>query len=295
MPATPAQSSFLLVNPLSGSYSRILHDRILSQLRSSGIVPECLTVTGPEDARRVCAEIEKASQNPLIIVAGGDGTINAVVNALTPGCATLAILPVGTANVLALELGLNGIADGIARIVRGRSRALAVGVVERAGSEDQRFVLMAGIGLDGEIVQGVRTGEKRLLKKGAYLLSALRCLLKWPRGSFPLRADGRSLECHSVIISNGARYGGNLVLIPAADISEPQLDLFCITTESRRAYLRIIFSVLAGRPCRPGDVTLLRAGQVEVGGERAIQLDGDYLGQAPARISVVADFARIVV
>ncbi|MBK5276223.1 MAG: diacylglycerol kinase family lipid kinase [Desulfuromonadales bacterium] len=288
-------NSFLLINPLSGSYSRALHDEILSSLQGAGFFPECRTVTGPDDARRVCAEIEAASENPLVIVAGGDGTINAVINALSPGRATLAVLPVGTANVLALELGIGSVADGIGRIARGSTRKLSVGVLERAGFAAQRFVLMAGIGLDGDIVGGVRVREKRLLKKGAYLLSALRCLLKWPQGRFTLLADGHSVECHSVIVCNGSRYGGNLVLTPEANLFEPLLDLFCITTESRWSYLRIITAVMAGRPCRPGDVALLRAGQVQVEGERAIQLDGDYLGQFPVRISVVADFAGIIV
>lgn len=288
-------NSFLLINPLSGSYSRALHDEILSSLQGVGVSPVGLTVTGPDDARRVCAEIEAGSENPLVIIAGGDGTVNAVVNALSAGRATLAILPLGTANVLALELGISTVADGIRRIVRGDTRPLAVGLIEGEGGLSRRFLLMAGIGLDGEVVRGVRISEKRLFKKGAYLLSALRCMLTWQRGRFSLLADGRPVECHSVVICNGARYGGNLILMPEADISEPLLDLFCITTESRWSWLRIISSVLAGRPCRSGDVTLLRAGQVEVGGERAIQLDGDYLGQAPVRVSTIAGFARIIV
>jgi len=288
-------NSFLLINPLSGSYSRALHDEIISSLQGVGVSPVCLTVSGPADARRACAEIEAASENPLVIVAGGDGTVNAVVNALSPGRVTLAVLPLGTANVLALELGIGTVADGIARIARGTTRALAVGLIEGAGGLSRRFLLMAGIGLDGDIVRGVRTREKRLFKKGAYLLSALRCLLTWQGGRFALLADGRTLECHSVVICNGARYGGSLVLMPGADISEPMLDLFCITAESRRSWLRIISSILAGRPCSMGDVTLLRAGQIEVGGDRAIQLDGDYLGQAPVRVSTMAGFARIIV
>jgi diacylglycerol kinase (ATP) len=287
-------NSFLLINPLSGSYSRALHDEILSSLRGVGVSPACLTVNGPDDARRACAGIEAECENPLVIVAGGDGTVNAVVNALSPGRATLAVLPLGTANVLALELGISTAADGIARIARGSTRPLAVGLIEGAGVS-RRFLLMAGIGLDGDIVRGVRTWEKRLFKKGAYLLSALRCLLRWRRGRFPLLADGAALECHSVVICNGARYGGNRILMPAADISEPMLDLFCITTVSRLSWLRVVTSILAGRPCRPGDVTLLRAGQVEVGGDRAIQLDGDYLGQAPVRVGTIAGFARIIV
>jgi diacylglycerol kinase family enzyme len=202
---------------------------------------------------------------------------------------------VGTANVLALELGISSVADGIARIVRGDSRPLAVGLIEGAGGLSRRFLLMAGIGLDGEVVRGVRTGEKRLLKKGAYLLSALRCLLAWQGGRFPLLADGRTVECHSVVVCNGARYGGRLVLMPDADISEPMLELFCITTDSRWSWLRIVVATLAGRPCRPDDVTRVRATKIEAGGDRAIQLDGDYLGQAPVRISTIGGFARIVV
>ena len=294
MPSPSPHKSFLLINPLSGSHSRALHDEILSSLQGVGIFPACLTVTGPVDACRVCAEIEAASENPLVIVAGGDGTVNAVVNALTPGRATLAILPLGTANVLALELGITTVADGIARIARGATRPLAVGLAEGEGGVGRRFLLMAGIGLDGDIVRGVRMWEKRLFGKSAYLLSALRCLLAWRRGRFSLLADGCAVECHSVVICNAARYGGNRILVTGADISEALLDLFCITADSRWSYLRIISSILAGRPCRSGDVTLLRAGQVEVGGDRAIQLDGDYLGQAPVRVSTIAGFARII-
>src|SRR5450631_3349756 len=158
-------TSFLLINPLSGSYSPALCSELLSLLDSIPCTPRVLTVTGPDDALRVCAELEGASKNPLVIIAGGDGTVNAVVNALTPGRATLAILPVGTANVLALELGITSLADGIRRIARGSTRPLAVGLVGGVDGFSRRFLLMAGIGLDGDIVQGVRTREKRLLKK----------------------------------------------------------------------------------------------------------------------------------
>ncbi|MBL0226574.1 MAG: diacylglycerol kinase family lipid kinase [Geobacteraceae bacterium] len=294
MPPGSTESSFLLINPLSGSYSRALHDEIISLLQGVDISPACLTVSGPEDAGRVCSDIESISENPLVIVAGGDGTVNAVVNALTPGSATLAVLPVGTANVLALELGIRSVADGISRIARGETKPLVVGLIEGEGGLSRRFLLMAGIGLDGDIVRGVRIGEKRLFKKGAYLLSALRCLLTWRRGTFPLLADGHLVECHSAIICNGARYGGRLVLTPEADISEAQLDLFCVTAESRSSWLRVMASLLAGRPCRPEDVTRLRARQVQVDGNRSVQLDGDYFGQAPVRISTIAGFARII-
>lgn len=284
---------FLLINPLSGSYSPSLRNKLLTQLMSAGITPEVMTVTGPEDARRVCALIEESVENPVVLVAGGDGTINAVINALAPGRSILGILPVGTANVLAHELGVGSLESAIECIAAGNSRSLAVGLMEDGAGLSRRFVLMAGIGLDGGIVHGVRPQEKRFLKKGAYLLSALRILLRWPRGRFSVVADGAALECHSVIICNGARYGGNLELVPEADISEPWLDLFCITSESRRSYLGIIASVLLGRSRERIDVKRLRASRITVGGDRPVQLDGDGCGRAPVKVGVLPDFARI--
>jgi len=284
---------FLLINPLSGSYSPSLRNQLLTQLESAGITPEVMTVTGPEDARRVCGLIEDSVENPVVLVAGGDGTINAVINALVPGRSILGILPVGTANVLAHELGVGSVESAIKCIADGNSRPLAVGLLENDAGLSRRFVLMAGIGLDGGIVQGVRPLEKRVLKKGAYLLSALLLLMKWPRGRFLVVADGYSLECHSVIICNGARYGGNLELVPEADISEPLLDLFCITSESRRSYLGIIASVLSGRSRERDDVKCLRASRITVGGDRPVQLDGDGCGQAPVTVGVLPNFARI--
>jgi YegS/Rv2252/BmrU family lipid kinase len=288
-------NTFLLINPLSGSYSPTLRSRLQAQLSAAGIAPKVMTVTGPQDAVTVCSEIETSSDNPLIIVAGGDGTINAVVNALQPGFATLAILPIGTANVLAHELGISSVSDGIRRIAAGHSEPLAVGVIAPAEGSVSRFILMAGIGLDGSIVKGVRTWEKRTLKKGAYLLSALRCLISWDRSRFVLRADEHELECHSVIISNAARYGGNFILFPDADLSQPLLELFCITSTSRWSYLMIMLASLAGCTCRREDVTRLCAAQIELHGTCPIQLDGDYYGQAPVRVSTIADFARIIV
>lgn len=287
--------AYLLINPLSGSYTSSLPDRLLALLQAAGISAEIETVTGPQDALRVGAALEAASEHPLIIVAGGDGTFNAVVNAITPRRCTLAILPVGTANVLAHELGIRDVADGIARIARGESRPLSVADINGADGHRHRFILMAGVGLDGRIVDGVREWEKRAFKKGAYLLSALRCLLRWDCSRFTVQAAGHSLDCHSIIIGNASRYGGNLVLMPDADLFEPQLELFCVTATSRWSYLRVMACVLTGHRCRREDVTRLHSAEIQVSGDRPIQLDGDYYGTAPVSISTLPAFARMIV
>lgn len=103
------------------------------------------------------------------------------------------------------------------------------------------------------------------------------------------------MACHSAIVCNAGHYGGKVLLTPEADISEPHLDLFCVTATGRLAYLEIIADVLAGRCCQEDQVTRLRGTEIEVTGDRAIQLDGDFYRNAPVKIGVVPEFARIMV
>ena len=85
-----------------------------------------------------------------------------MLNSVRPATATVAILPLGTSNVLAREIGIRSLEDGLERIVAGRSRQLPLGLLD-LGRARHRFLLMAGIGVDGAVVRDVRPGEKRLL------------------------------------------------------------------------------------------------------------------------------------
>ena len=99
---------------------------------------------------------------------------------------------------------------------------ISVGELECSG-EKRRFLLMAGVGVDGEVVRGVRLGEKRLVGKGAYLLSALRVVAGWDRGELQVAGGGRSVTCHSVIVCNAAKYGGDFLAGPRGGPLQPRL------------------------------------------------------------------------
>lgn len=284
----------LIVNSFSGSYSLRHLDRVVRSLAGAGITPHVHEIATLEDAKVCCMQIHNTEAAPYIIVAAGDGTINAVLNGIGPGKATLALIPLGTSNVLARELGIRSLDDSIGRIVRGVTKPLAVGVLE-SGEARCYFSLMAGIGFDGAVVRDVSRLEKRFFKQGAYGLSALRQMWAWDKEQMLVTCGGKNVSCHSVIISNAARYGGDFVLAPGQDVFRPGLTVTCITSDRRRTYLGLALDLLLRRDWPGCNVRRFTADDLIVSGTKPIQLDGDFAGYGPARLSVIDDFARIIV
>jgi YegS/Rv2252/BmrU family lipid kinase len=288
------KSGFLIVNPVSGGYSENRLKAVKTLFEAGGLSVETMLTTCPGDAKTFAGDICRNVAEPFIIAAGGDGTVNGVVNGLLPGKSILAVLPLGTANVLARELAINSAEEAVSRIIRGETRPLTVGVLQGEAAE-RRFLLMAGIGLDGTIVENVRLREKRLIGKGAYILSAARQMARWKGSSFEVIAGDRIINCHSLIVCNAARYGGDFVVAPAADIFSPGLQAVCMTGNSRASYLRFLMDVMRGRVMDNPDITILSGDDFIVMGNRAMQVDGDYLGKAPVRIRALEGFARLIV
>jgi len=285
---------FLFVNPLSGRYARKKINTVITRLKDSGIVPTIFSASTPAEIASCCRQINETAATPLVIVAGGDGTINAVVNGLQSDTATLAVLPMGTSNVLAAELGIKSVKFGIKRIVKGKTRPLSLGLLElEQGSH--RFVLMAGIGLDGIVVRDVWPLGKRLLKQGAYVLSACISAFKWDSSLIEIVTSDRRLECHSVIVCSASRYGGDFILAPEGDVFSPELTAICIRKNGRRNYLRLAYELFRGKADTSSERIHIPANGLEIRGIKPIQIDGDFVGSSPARITSIPHFARIIV
>jgi diacylglycerol kinase family enzyme len=284
----------MIINPAAGGYSERTTAEAAAFLERSGFIPQILLTRSAADAalfaRRICAE----QSEPFIIAGGGDGTVNGILNGLAAGAATLAVLPLGTSNVLARELGIRSVAEALRRIETRRTRSLAVGLLEMSG-ESRYFLLMAGVGFDGAVVEGVKLGEKRWLKQGAYLLSALRCCCSWERDQLEIVADGERRECHSAVFCNASLYGGSFVLAEDADMFSPGFQVVCVKSSARSAYLRLALNVFRGGGIAGSDVEIFAARELSFPGGRAIQADGDFVGRGPATIRAVAGFARLIV
>jgi diacylglycerol kinase (ATP) len=284
---------FLIVNPTSGTFSQQKLDRIVAGLRERGLAPELMPTQTAADPARFAARICAEESDPLIVVAGGDGTINGVLNGLVPGTATLGVVPLGTSNVLARELEIASLDDALDRLARGESRPISLGEIERDGQK-RRFVLMAGAGFDGAVVRDVRLSEKKAIGKGAYLLSALRTLWRWDAAQLKVTGGGRSVSCHGVIVCNAARYGGDFLLAPHADLFTPGFQVLCICG-GPLAYLGLALQLMNGTVAYSRHVTCFSAADLELSGDKAVQLDGDYVCPTPLAIRTLPDLVRLVV
>lgn len=288
-----ARTCTVIVNPASGGYRPALGDTIVALLQGAGQKAVLRQTRAAGDAS-VLAKEAAAADDALIVVCGGDGTVGEVINGIGSGAATLAVLPVGTANVLALELGIDSIEKGLAALVAGVSRPLALGSAATA-SEKRRFSLMAGIGFDGRVVAAVRPQEKRRFGKGAYLLAALRCLYHWEITPLAVTLDGRSIACHGLIVCNASRYGGAFQLARRADPFTSGFEVVCIHGPRRRDYLRLGLAVALGRAEKCRGISVLSAARVCVAGVAAIQLDGDAWLKTPAIFTAESGGLRIII
>ncbi|HKZ17561.1 MAG TPA: diacylglycerol kinase family protein [Geobacteraceae bacterium] len=284
----------VIINRLSGTYSEEKADQVKSFLDGRGLSPRLFFTHDLDEAtviaRRICSE----KTNPLIIVGGGDGTINGVLNGLSPGAATMAILPFGTSNVLTRELAIHSLEDALQRIAKADSRPVSVGLIEK---DDARryFLLMAGIGFDGSVVQGVQFREKKFLGKGAYVLSAIRHVIGWDKTLMEVTDENGIRNCHSLIVCNCSKYAGEFMIAPEASLFDPLFEAVCISSSKRRSYLHAALKMLTGRSPHGEGISSFRARELTVSGDKPIQIDGDFYCRTPVKISIVPEFVRLIV
>ncbi len=286
--------TFLFINPASGRFASRRVSEVISRLDKAGLSPTVYSIKTPAEALSCCTVINQSTEKPLVIVAAGDGTVNAVINGLEPGKVTLAVLPLGTSNVMAAEIGIKSIEDGINRIIAGKTRPLSIGILKME-QKSFRFILMAGIGLDGSVVRDVWPLGKRLLRQGAYAVSALLGALKWDHSMIEVVTADHAVKCHSAIICSASRYGGNFVLSPDSDLYSPELTAICIRKNRRRSYIRLAFELFCGKADTSSEMIRIPADGIEIRGTKPIQIDGDFVGYSPAKLLTMADFAQIIV
>lgn len=233
----------------------------------------------------------------LVVAAGGDGTVNEVVNGLRAD-ATLGILPFGTANVLARELGLprNPI-HAARRILDGERGRIDLGVATDQRGEERRFACMAGVGFDANVVRTVTPRLKRYLRVLAFPVSALRVLLEEELPTVHVIADGEVHKAQLAIVANGQYYGGDFRIARRAD-SLTSGELEAVLVERVSVLLRpdILARFLAreplGRSMKPVPAHELYARAP--GAEVPVQLDGEVWGRLPMSFRVEPDALGVI-
>lgn len=204
--------------------------------------------TSSDDAGRAAAEHALAADPAVVMVAGGDGTVRAVAEVMQGTGIPVALVPLGTGNLLARDVGapLNDIAACVSVAFSGEERSVDVGVAEledeRGARRSHTFMVMAGIGLDAEMAESTSTIAKKHLGWFAYVTPIARSVIANKLFHLDYRIDGgrvRSTRAHTVIVGNCGTLTGNMLLIPAAIIDDGLLDVVMMRPTGRFGWARI--------------------------------------------------------
>ncbi|RPI35386.1 MAG: diacylglycerol kinase family lipid kinase [Nitrospiraceae bacterium] len=288
----------LIGNPAARGASLKKFESASVFLRGKGFDTKILLTEKSNDATYLASEAVREKPH-MIMAAGGDGTINEVINGMVKSDVPLAILPLGTTNVLAKELGIpEEMTAALSTAISKAPRMVNLGRIELNPDTDSAYVryfcLMAGIGFDGKTVHDVNPEIKRKSGKAAYVLSGLKNLLHYAPNQLFYNIDGKELTGFASITGKSSRYGGNFKITPDADLSDPAL-YTCIFQGNRRSDLiRYVYRTITGSLSKEKDIIYLKSTSVEVHGTAHIQLDGDYIGLTPAKITVEKDALKII-
>jgi diacylglycerol kinase (ATP) len=297
------RKTFLIFNPFAGAFKNGQRERLLgralSALREGGIEAEVVPTTGPGTAPAIARQCIDAGAD-LILVAGGDGTINEVVNGMIYSHVPLGILPGGTANVLAMELAIGRHLEKVARALpEGIPERIAVGRLRNHRTPNGRhFLLMAGVGLDAQIVYRITAGMKASLGKAAYWAGGFSQLgRRFPE--FTVEVDGVQHRASFALVARVRNYGGDLEIAPRISLLEDEFEVVLFSGQSSFVYLKYMLGVVTHRLEGMRGITILRARKLSCSAPEdcAIhaQVDGEYAGRLPLNIELQPDALTLLV
>jgi len=277
----------IIANPRSGRGRTFL--KLQQHIRAwphRGWDVELLATRAPGHAAELAHGLQTAPPD-VLAVCGGDGTFNEVVNGAPAPACPVAIIPAGTGNVLARDLGMPLNPERALAVALDR-RVRHVDVCRLDGACARHFILMAGVGFDAHVVAHTPPAAKGKLGIATFYFSSLISLATY---RFPeLRIDfaGESIPAVVCIVANSKGYGGGLALNPEADMADGLVDVLALQTRSRFGLARFVLSALRGKPADYPWVRRFRTRSLRIEGppDVGVQADGELVGTLPVEISL---------
>jgi YegS/Rv2252/BmrU family lipid kinase len=303
------KNALLIYNPTSGRRRMRRFEEIekaVRILKDAGITIEIAATTAPGSAQAL-AQLAVQQRQDLVIACGGDGTVNEVVNGLAGSQLPMALLPAGTANILAKELGVPWDIPHAARLIpAGIVRRIALGLASAVGENGRRsdppgryFLCVAGAGPDGAIVNGVDEIFKKNAGIVAYWVEGLKQLFRYDFPEMRVFSGGQERRATIIVIGRTAHYGGPFKITTEASLFEDSFEMLTNSSTSRLQYLACLPALWMGKlrgrkgidtwkdtevVCEPADDRMVYA-----------QVDGEPIGALPLAFRIVPDALSIVV
>ncbi len=278
----------VVLNPTKVEEPDRLREKVDGALAAAGWADVRWQETTADDPGYGMAQQARDHGAALVLACGGDGTVRAVLTVLAGSGVELGVLPLGTGNLLARNLGIpvDDLDAALDAAVNGPVRTLDVGRVEplQPGARQERFAIMAGIGMDAAVMRDAPESAKARIGWLAYLVSLVRHL-GGPGVRMRLQVDGgapRRMYAKTVLIGNVGTLQAGLELMPDAEPDDGALDVAVLSPRSAVDWLRIAGRVVRRRQRVDGRYTCERGRQIRVTTHRPQprQVDGDLLGSA---------------
>ncbi|WP_426417913.1 diacylglycerol/lipid kinase family protein [Aestuariirhabdus sp. LZHN29] len=283
----------VVLNPAAGRRKRALLDLTLAYLKVRGWSVDLYQTRAAGDAQDYVQSYSGSAS--IVIAAGGDGTVNEVINGLSARQVplTLAIIPLGTTNVVARELRLPQSAKALAsRIHEGSTRLCYWPTVN-----GRRLAFSLGVGFDAAVVGAVDLAIKKRFGKLAYGWAAIKPLFRWRGRGYRVVADGVEYDADSLLVSNGCYYAGRYVIAREMTLQRNAFQVVLIKASSPGSLLAALWSLPFGRLEKNPRVRSVTASHLSVerlNPEERLQLDGDVWGALPVTVSCAAQGMPVI-
>jgi diacylglycerol kinase (ATP) len=298
------KDALLIYNPTSGRrrnrrFAEIEH--AIRILKDAGITTELAPTYAPNSATKIARHASEQRRG-MVIACGGDGTINEVVNGLAGTQTPMAILPAGTANILAKELRIPWDIPHAARLIPNAViRRIALGIAvplngnfsESMPREGRYFLSVGGAGPDGAIVNGVHAGFKKHAGTFAYWVEGLRQLVSYNFAEMRVQSDGHERRATIIVVGRTKHYGGPFKITTGADLFENSFEILTYSKRSRLAYAACLPALWMGQLRKREGIEAWKAtGSIcEPAGGHPVyaQVDGEPVGSLPISFRIVPD------
>jgi YegS/Rv2252/BmrU family lipid kinase len=240
--------------------------------------------TTEDDPGRSMAATAVEQRVDLVVAAGGDGTVRVVADGLANSGIPMGIVPSGTANLLARNLGIPmAEAEAIDVVLSGRDRGIDLVKLTIDDREPEHFAVMAGMGIDAMTMDETRPELKDKIGTAAYFVAAAKALGRLPVPMTIKVDDRRAHRRHAMIcvVGNVAKLAGNITLIPGAEPDDGRLDVYVASPHRLTHWIRVFVRLITRRSNGEDRVDQWRGQRVEVRLDKpdSYQLDGDVIGE----------------
>lgn len=279
----------IIFNPAAkGERSR----RLLPRIREA--FPDAVFLQTERPGHACDLAREAGSRFVKVLAAGGDGTINEVANGLAHQAAALGVLPVGSVNVFAMELGIPLSLDKAIEVARNG----VVRQIDLARANERYFVQLAGVGLDAETVRLTDPESKKALGPLSYVMTLAQVVSRQAPLLEIRNGHSDPIQGSFLLVGNGRHYGGPFHIFPKASLDDGQLDICIFHKLSHFDLLRYFRGILTyGTHTNFTDVTYFKTDHIEVRAAEDVpfEVDGEYHGTCPVRFSIEPGALRVMV